>query len=100
MGGKRCSHRFTECAWYVGPLCSQHWSTSLSGCSLQHDPSSNKPVIDPVVLLWIPMARWLNMCSMCELVFYIYWFVEPHLANLYTGLWVYPKAIVIDIELS
>lgn len=52
---------YIVCIWHVGPLCSQHWSTSLPGHSMQHDPSSNQPVIDPVVLLWIPMAHQLYM---------------------------------------
>lgn len=62
MSCKFCfDHVYIVCVWYVGPLCSKHWSTSLPGHSMQHDPSSNQPVIDPVVLLWIPMAHWVYM---------------------------------------
>lgn len=60
------------CVWYVGPRCSQHWSTSLPGHSMQHDPSSNQSVIDPVVLLWIPMAHNSTCMSECVCVFCIF----------------------------
>lgn len=93
---------YIECVWYVGPLCSQHWSTSLPGHTMQHDPSSNQPVIDPVVLLWIPMAHQLYMYVSVSSTSSFGWASSstPHLANLYITFGMYPKAIVMGRVLS
>ena len=96
---------YIVCVWYVGPLCSPHWSTSLPGHCVQHDPSSNQPVIDPVVLLWIPMVHRLNMYSVCVSVSSTSragWASSstPHLSNLSIAFRMYPKATVMGRELS
>lgn len=68
------------CVWCVGPICSQHWSTSLPGHSMQHDPlqqpvcnwscstavdSLGTPTVHGCVcmcLLYLPLAGLLAAC--------------------------------------
>lgn len=80
------------CVCRVGLLWSQHWSTSIPGHSMLHDHCSNQPVIDPVLLLWIPIAHRVYMYESlssfggapCRM---------PHLATLYQCIRMYWKAI-------
>lgn len=73
---------------------------------VQHDPSSNQSVIDPVVRLRIPMARQLYMyvrvCVYASSLYSFGWAAGSvlHLVNLYTAVRMYPKAIVMGRVVS
>ncbi len=81
-------------------------AASLPGHLMQHDPSSNQPVIDPLVLLWTPMIHrlymyvWVCVC-VCVCVSSTSSFgwapsSMPRLANLFIPFRMYPKGRVMD----